>query len=91
MTTPVKESLKVETLTLFGVYRESQSTQLRNQIVELNIGLVRREAHHWSKQCSQAYDDLVQVGCLGLIRAIERFEIDKGRAFSSFAVPYIRG
>ncbi len=31
------------------------------------------------------------MGCLGLIRAIERFEISKGHAFSSFAIPYIRG
>ena len=34
---------------------------------------------------------MLQVGCLGLIRAIERFEISKGHAFSSFAIPYIRG
>ena len=42
-------------------------------------------------QCTESYDDLIQVGSLGLIRAIERFDISKGHAFSSFATPYIRG
>ena len=55
------------------------------------MGLVRKEAHLWSNQCTESYDDLLQVGCMGLIRAIERFELSKGNAFSSFAVPYIRG
>ena len=33
----------------------------------------------------------MQVGSIGLIRAVERFELTKGHAFSSFAIPYIRG
>jgi RNA polymerase sigma-B factor len=59
--------------------------------MELNVGLVRKEAHHWIYQCHENYEDLLQVGCLGLIRAVERFDLDKGSAFSSFAIPYIRG
>jgi RNA polymerase sigma-B factor len=42
-------------------------------------------------QCHESYEDLLQVGSIGLIRAIERFSIEKGNAFSSFAIPYIRG
>ncbi|MGK7929966.1 MAG: RNA polymerase sigma factor SigF [Microcystaceae cyanobacterium] len=86
-----RENLKVETLRLFQEYRRSGEIKLRNQIVELNFGLVRKEAHHWVNQCSENFDDLLQVGCLGLIRAIERFNVEKGHAFSSFAIPYIRG
>jgi len=59
--------------------------------VELNFGLVRKEAHHWIHQCTESYEDLLQVGSIGLIRAIERFDMSKGHAFSSFAIPYIRG
>jgi RNA polymerase sigma-B factor len=59
--------------------------------VELNLGLVRKEAHHWRHQCNESYDDLLQIGCLGLIQAIERFDMSRGLAFSSFAMPYIRG
>lgn len=85
------ENLKLETLRLFREYQQTENTEIRNQILELNFGLVRKEVHHWVNQCSESYDDLLQVGCLGLIRAIERFRREKGHAFSSFAIPYIRG
>lgn len=91
MTILVKDTLKLETLQLFQDYQKSGRIYLRNRIMELNFGLVRKEAHHWVAQCKESYEDLLQVGCLGLIRAIERFNIEKGHAFSSFAIPYIRG
>ncbi len=83
--------VKQNSLELLRSYQSSRSNKIRNQIVELNIGLVRKEAHHWVHQCNESYEDLIQVGCIGLINAIERFELSKGNAFSSFAVPYIRG
>lgn len=83
--------LKHKSLQLLRDYQQSQSAETRNQLVYLNIGLVRREAHYWVNQCTESYEDLLQVGCLGLIRAIERFSPSKGHAFSSFAIPYIRG
>jgi RNA polymerase sigma-B factor len=76
---------------LFTCYQESHNLQVRNEILKLNLGLVKKEVCHWINQCQENYDDLLQVGCLGLIRAIERFDPDKGFAFSSFALPYIRG
>jgi RNA polymerase sigma-B factor len=91
MSTRVKNDLKNESLELLRDYQNSQSNELRNELVRLNIGLVRKEVHHWLHQCSESYDDLLQVGCIGLIRAIERFDMSKGNAFSSFAIPYIRG
>ena len=78
-------------LLLLKDYQENPNSRLRNQIVEMNFGLVRKEAYHRIGQCQENYEDLVQVGCLGLIRAIERFDVDRGYAFSSFALPYIRG
>lgn len=83
--------LKRESLELLQQYRETPTAELRNSLVEMNFGLVRREALHWVQQCNETYEDLVQVGSLGLIRAVERFEIPRGHAFSSFAIPYIRG
>ncbi len=91
MLTTVNKELKSESLELLREYQTSPTTHLRNRIVQLNVGLVRKEVHHWMQQCTESYDDLLQVGCLGLIRAIERFDMSKGHAFSSFAVPYIRG
>ncbi len=88
---PVGNSLKFETIKLFKLYEESSSISIRNRIMELNIGLVRKEAHHWSAQCSESFEDLMQVGCIGMLRAVERFDATKGNAFSSFAIPYVRG
>ena len=82
---------KQETLEILQSYRANPSTKLRNQLVNLNIGLVRREAYHWKNQCQESFEDLMQVGSIGLINAIERFDVSKGNAFSSFAVPYIKG
>ncbi len=82
---------KVRNLELLQAYREQPSLRLRNELVRANIGLVRKVAHQVSHRCSEPYEDLVQVGCLGLIRAVERFDVGRGHSFSSFAVPYIRG
>ncbi|KAB8335068.1 RNA polymerase sigma factor SigF [Scytonema tolypothrichoides VB-61278] len=87
----VTNELKHEIWQLLREYQLSGSPDFRNQLVKLNFGLVRKEAHYWMNQCHESYEDLLQVGCLGLIRAIERFKISKGYALSSFAIPYIRG
>ena len=72
-------------------YYRHPSLKLRNKLVELNIGLVRKVAHQICQKCAEPYEDLEQIGYLGLIRAIERFDPLQGSAFSSFAIPYIRG
>jgi RNA polymerase sigma-B factor len=76
---------------LLMAYQHNPSVALRNKLVRLNAGLVRKIAHRVSHQCAEPYEDLEQIGYLGLIRAIERFNPAQGCAFSSFAVPYIRG
>ncbi|AFZ26361.1 RNA polymerase sigma factor, sigma-70 family [Cylindrospermum stagnale PCC 7417] len=91
MPTTVTNELKHEIWQLLREYQQSPSETVRNKLVKLNFGLVRKEAHYWINQCHENYEDLLQVGCLGLIRAIERFELSKGHAFSSYALPYIRG
>ena len=81
----------VRVMELLCSYAQRPSLALRNQLVLLNQGLVRQVAHRLSRQCAEPYEDLEQVGYLGLIRAIERFDPRQGKAFSSFAMPYIRG
>jgi RNA polymerase sigma-B factor len=82
---------KTTTLELLKQYRKAPSAYLRDRIVRLNIGLVKKEVHFWADRHSELYDDLLQVGALGLIGAVDRFELNRGYAFSSFAVRYIRG
>jgi RNA polymerase sigma-B factor len=76
---------------LLIAYHQNPSIELRNQLVKMHAGLVRKMAHKFSHQCTEPYEDLEQIGYFGLIRAIERFDPNQGYAFSSFAVPYIRG
>jgi RNA polymerase sigma-B factor len=91
MTTILECDLKHHSLQLLQEYKQTGSSRLRNQIVEINLGLVRKEAHYWVNQCKETYDDLLQVGSIGLINAIDKFEVGRGYAFSTFAMPYIRG
>lgn len=84
-------SLHSRVMELLVSYHTAPSVQIRNQLVKLNIGLVRKIAHRVAYQCAEPYEDLEQIGYLGLISAIERFDPTQGCAFSSFAVPYIRG
>lgn len=83
--------LRSRGMELLIAYHQNPSVRVRNQLVQLNAGLVRKIAHRVSHQCAEPYEDLEQIGYLGLIRAIERFDPAQGCAFSSFAVPYIRG
>ncbi len=84
-------SFRSRSLELLIEYKQSPSLTLRNELVRLNAGLVRKIAFQLSNQCSEPYDDLEQIGYIGLIRSIERYDPAQGCAFSSFAVPYIRG
>jgi RNA polymerase sigma-B factor len=76
---------------LLVAYHQNPSLAVRNKLVRLNAGLVRKVAHRVSQQCAEPFEDLEQIGYMGLIHAIERFDLTHGSAFSSFAVPYIRG
>jgi RNA polymerase sigma-B factor len=91
MALQMNTEIKGETAELLQRYQQRPDPEVRNRLVNLNIGLVRCEAHRWIRQSNESFDDLMQVGSLGLIRAIERFDLSKGYAFSSFAIPYIRG
>ncbi len=90
-TMATQTSLRSRGMELLISYHQKPSVKVRNQLVQLNAGLVRKIAHRVSHQCAEPYEDLEQIGYLGLIRAIERFNPNQGCAFSSFAVPYIRG
>jgi RNA polymerase sigma-B factor len=85
------QTLSYRCMEFLQIYHRNPSLKLRNKLVELNAGLVRKVAHQICRKCAEPYEDLEQIGYLGLIRAIERFDPLQGSAFSSFAIPYIRG
>ena len=63
----------------------------RNALVQAHLPLVRSVVARFGPQPTLPFDDLLQVGSLGLIRAVEAFDPTRSVSFSSFAVPYIRG
>ena len=65
--------------------------QLRNRLVMANLGLVHRVAGAQLSKGNLSYEDLVSVGSIGLIKAIESFEPGRGLCLSTYAVPFIRG
>jgi RNA polymerase sigma-B factor len=79
-----------EQLERFRAYRASGDHAARNALVEEHLGfadyLARRFTHR-----GEPIDDLRQVALIGLVKAVERFDPDRGVSFTSFAVPTITG
>ncbi|MEU6513784.1 RNA polymerase sigma factor SigF [Streptomyces sp. NPDC046978] len=69
----------------------SEYQHVRNTLIEMNISLVRFAAGRFRSRGPEEMEDIVQVGVIGLIKAIDRFEISREVEFTSFAVPYIVG
>ncbi|UED88566.1 RNA polymerase sigma factor SigF [Streptomyces profundus] len=63
---------------------------VRNTLVELNLALVKFAAARFRSR-SEPMEDIIQVGTIGLIKAIDRFETDRGVEFPTFAMPTIVG
>ncbi|MFC9757410.1 SigB/SigF/SigG family RNA polymerase sigma factor [Streptomyces sp. NPDC056921] len=64
----------------------------RNTLIEMNLSLVRFAAGRFRNRGGGGdMEDIVQVGTIGLIKAIDRFELSREVEFTSFAVPYITG
>ncbi|MCS0606530.1 SigB/SigF/SigG family RNA polymerase sigma factor, partial [Streptomyces sp. LP11] len=63
----------------------------RNTLIEMNMSLVRFAAARFRSRGAEEMEDIVQVGMIGLIKAIDRFELTREVEFTSFAVPYIVG
>ncbi|MEU0408990.1 RNA polymerase sigma factor SigF [Streptomyces griseorubiginosus] len=63
----------------------------RNTLIEMNMSLVRFAAGRFRSRGPEEMEDIVQVGMIGLIKAIDRFELSREAEFTSFAIPYIVG
>ncbi|MET7934691.1 RNA polymerase sigma factor SigF [Streptomyces sp. NPDC005322] len=63
---------------------------VRNTLIELNLSLVRYAARRFRNR-SVEMEDVIQVGTIGLIKAIDRFDLTREVEFTTFAVPYIVG
>ncbi len=63
----------------------------QQRFVQANLGLVGKVVCSFKRTTKHEYEELFQVGCLGLINAATRFDPSLGFRFSSYAIPYIKG
>jgi RNA polymerase sigma-B factor len=75
---------------LFVRWQRHGDQRAREDLVQRFLPLARKLARRYSG-AREPFDDLMQVASLGLVKAIDRFDPDRGTAFSSFAVPTILG
>jgi len=71
-------------------YHQRGDLEARERLIEQYLPLVRSLARRYSYRGEQL-EDLVQVGCIGLIKAIDRFDIDRGVELTTYATPNIIG
>jgi RNA polymerase sigma-B factor len=75
---------------LFERYLDRRDPVDREMLVERFLPLARQLARRYQRP-EEPFDDLFQVACLGLVKAIDRFDLSRDVAFSSYAVPTILG
>jgi RNA polymerase sigma-B factor len=75
---------------LFVRWQKFGDHRAREELVARFLPLARNLARRYAG-AREPFDDLLQVASLGLVKAIDRFDVDRGAAFSSFAVPTILG
>jgi RNA polymerase sigma-B factor len=76
---------------LFERWQRDKDPRARECLVERYLPLARKLAARYRGRAGEPFDDLLQVASLGLLHAIDRFDPDRGTAFSTFAVPTILG
>ncbi|GAA2476831.1 RNA polymerase sigma factor SigF [Streptomyces thermolineatus] len=95
--TPVSEAIDTRTLSRSLFLRLAaltedgpERTYVRDTLIELNLPLVRYAAARFRSR-NEPMEDIVQVGTIGLIKAIDRFDCDRGVEFPTFAMPTVVG
>jgi len=81
---------KNRTRELFQHYREFGDQQSRDELITMYLNLVKYLASRFRNR-GEPIDDLVQVGTIGLIKAIDRFDTNRDVEFTTYATPTIVG
>ena len=75
---------------MFFAFAESRDEKLRAQLIEAHIGLAEYLARRFANR-GEPLDDLVQVASMGLVKAVDRFEPERGLEFSTYATHTVVG
>ena len=87
---PVERVDDDATIEWFREYRRTRDRGLRNTLVEHYLELARALARRFANR-NEPLDDLEQVAMLGVLKAVERFDPERGTPFAAFAVPTVVG
>ncbi|MCL5291347.1 MAG: RNA polymerase sigma factor SigF [Actinobacteria bacterium] len=79
-----------KTQELFKKYQQAKSPEIRDELVQMYLNLVEYLARRF-KNRGEPLEDLIQVGTIGLIKAIDRFDIGRAVEFTTYATPTIVG
>ncbi|CCQ96920.1 RNA polymerase sigma-B factor [[Clostridium] ultunense Esp] len=86
----LKDLDQTDTKTLFKKFKETRDLKIRELLIERHLYIAEILSKKYANRGID-YDDIYQVASIGLIYAIDRYDIDKGFEFSSFATPTIIG
>ncbi len=89
-TSDIKVLTNQENLELFKKYKDNNDINARNELINGNLKLVLSIIKRFNHR-GENLDDLFQVGCLGLVKAIDNFDISYNVKLSTYAVPMILG
>jgi RNA polymerase sigma-B factor len=81
---------RIDDRILLRRYHENGDLQAREKLIEQYMSLVRSLARRYSYRGEQL-EDLVQIGAIGLIKAIDRFDLERGVELTTYATPNIIG
>ncbi len=81
----------IDSRELFERWQRDKDPSARELLVERYLPLAHKLAARYRGRAGEPFEDLLQVASLALLKAVDRFEPDRGMAFSSFAVPTILG
>jgi RNA polymerase sigma-B factor len=72
-------------------YTDSRDPALRDCIIQMALPLVKRIAYGLARRSTDPVEDLIQVGSIGLIKAVDQFKTDAGAKFQTYATHLITG
>jgi RNA polymerase sigma-B factor len=76
---------------LLAEFKRTKDKKIRDRIVNLNFDLVKKIAHGLARRSTDPVDDLIQIGSIGLIKAIDYFNPEAGAKFTTYATHLITG